>query len=376
MRHAEPHRFRHLFNAVKQRGSCASGSAAQTLKHGVDAEPCFRAGLRELALFAGMGGGILGGKLLGWKTVCAVEAEAGRAAVLCQRQDEGFLEAFPIHADVRTFDGRPWRGLVDVVSGGSPCQGFSTAGKGAGLEDSRSKLLFEMLRIIAEVRPSYVLLENSPVIRRKGLALVIGRLAEIGYACRWDTLSAGGVGACHLRRRLFLVAYLDEGKRPWQRLPAGQGAEGKRKTHTSRDVENGAAAHLDTVAGQAGSVQIRAEQAHTAPGHVHTHIGQKRRKKAAAEPETKGQGKTNSEHAFAHVVQKGSQASQRARRSQQEEAEHGQLRQTAAERAWPAFDPGFLRVVHGFPSRVVRIEALGDSQVPRVVRAAWNWLTE
>lgn len=79
------------------------------------------AGLRELALFAGAGGGILGGKLLGWETVCAVEWEAYPASVLVQRQNDGHLRPFPIWSDVQTFDGRPWRGSVDVVSGGFPC---------------------------------------------------------------------------------------------------------------------------------------------------------------------------------------------------------------------------------------------------------------
>jgi hypothetical protein len=84
--------------------------------------------LNELALFAGVGGGILGGKLLGWNTVCAVERDAYAAAVLAQRQNDGVLEPFPIWSDVTTFDGRPWRGIVDVVSGGFPCQDISSQG--------------------------------------------------------------------------------------------------------------------------------------------------------------------------------------------------------------------------------------------------------
>lgn len=77
--------------------------------------------MREIALFAGAGGGILGGHLLGWRTVCAVEIEPYCAAVLAKRQEEGFLPPFPIWDDVSTFDGRPWNGKVDVISGGFPC---------------------------------------------------------------------------------------------------------------------------------------------------------------------------------------------------------------------------------------------------------------
>ena len=88
--------------------------------------------MNELALFAGAGGGILGGKLLGWRTVCAVEWEPYPASVLCARQNDGILAPFPIWDDVQTFDGHPWRGIVDVVSGGFPCQDISTAGGGGG----------------------------------------------------------------------------------------------------------------------------------------------------------------------------------------------------------------------------------------------------
>ena len=83
--------------------------------------------MNELALFAGAGGGILGGHLLGWRTVCAVERDAYCARRLMQRQNEGHIPPFPIWDDVRTFDGREWRGIVDVVSGGFPCQAHSSA---------------------------------------------------------------------------------------------------------------------------------------------------------------------------------------------------------------------------------------------------------
>jgi DNA (cytosine-5)-methyltransferase 1 len=86
--------------------------------------------VNELALFAGAGGGILGGKLLGWRTVCAVEWEPYPASVLVARQNDKILAPFPIWDDVRTFDGKPWQGIVDVVSGGFPCQDISAAGGG------------------------------------------------------------------------------------------------------------------------------------------------------------------------------------------------------------------------------------------------------
>ena len=79
------------------------------------------------------------GKLLGWRTVCAVEWEPYPASVLCARQNDGLLPPFPIWDDVQTFDGKPWRGIVDVVSGGFPCQDISAAGKGAGIDGERAE---------------------------------------------------------------------------------------------------------------------------------------------------------------------------------------------------------------------------------------------
>jgi DNA (cytosine-5)-methyltransferase 1 len=162
--------------------------------------------MNELALFAGAGGGILGGKLLGWRTVCAVEWEPYPASVLCARQNDGLLPPFPIWDDVQTFDGKPWRGIVDVVSGGFPCQDISAAGKGTGITGDRSSMWKHMARIIGEVRPQYVLVENSPMLTIRGLGVVLGDLSEMGFNAEWGVISAGDVGAPHLRERIWIVA--------------------------------------------------------------------------------------------------------------------------------------------------------------------------
>lgn len=163
--------------------------------------------MNELALFAGAGGGVLGGHLLGWRTVCAVEYDPYPASILMQRQNDGILPPFPIWDDVRTFDGRPWRGIVDVVSGGFPCQDISSAGGGKGIDGERSSLWSEMARIVSEVRPRYVFVENSPLLVKRGLALVISDLTEMGYDAEWCRVSASDTGAPHKRDRLWLVAH-------------------------------------------------------------------------------------------------------------------------------------------------------------------------
>lgn len=163
--------------------------------------------VNELHLFAGAGGGILGSELLGFRTVCAVELEPYPASVLLARQNDGLLPPFPVWDDVRTFDGRPWRGLVDVVSGGFPCQDISVSGKRKGLEGTRSGLWSEMARIICEVRPRFAFVENSPNLTRLGLDRVLGDLAEMGYDAEWCVLGADAVGLPHHRARIWILAH-------------------------------------------------------------------------------------------------------------------------------------------------------------------------
>jgi DNA (cytosine-5)-methyltransferase 1 len=162
--------------------------------------------MNELALFAGAGGGILGGHLLGWRTVCAVEWEQYPASVLCARQNDGFLPPFPIWDDVQTFDGKPWRGIVDVISGGFPCQDISAAGKGAGIDGERSSMWGQMARIIGEVRPKYAFIENSPMLTIRGLESVLADLAKMGFDAEWGVLGADYIGLPHHRERIWLLA--------------------------------------------------------------------------------------------------------------------------------------------------------------------------
>ena len=166
--------------------------------------------MNELALFAGAGGGILGGHLLGWRTVCAVEWEPYAACVLAARQNDGLLPPFPIWDDVQTFDGKPWRGIVDVISGGFPCQDISAAGKGVGIEGERSGMWREMARIIHEVRPQYVFVENSPMLTSRGLGVVLGDLASLGFDAKWGVLGAADVGANHQRDRIWIKSKRNE----------------------------------------------------------------------------------------------------------------------------------------------------------------------
>ncbi len=172
--------------------------------------------MNELALFAGAGGGILGGKLLGWRTVCAVEWDQYAATSLAQRQNDGHLEPFPIWDEVQTFDGRPWRGRIDVVSGGFPCQDISVAGRGKGIDGERSGMWKHMARIVGQVRPRFVFVENSPALISRGLGRVIGDLSQMGYDSRWCIMGADDAGAPHRRKRIWILAHLVSTGERWQ----------------------------------------------------------------------------------------------------------------------------------------------------------------
>lgn len=212
--------------------------------------------LRELALFAGAGGGILAGKLLGWRTVCAVEYDDYARCVLVARQNDGQFEPFPIWDDVRTFDGSPWRGRVDVVSGGFPCQDISTAGRGAGITGERSGLWVEMARIVGEVQPRFVFVENSPALTSRGLGRVLGDLAALGYDAEWGVLGAADVGAPHQRDRIWILAHTNR-----LREPQSQGREQDKRGRPS-DSGQTAMDYADSAHGEGNQRAERIHQEH------------------------------------------------------------------------------------------------------------------
>ena len=181
--------------------------------------------LRTLHLFTGDGGGILGDLLLGHQPVCAVEIEPYCQQVLHERQQDGSLPWFPIFADVKEFDGKPWRGLVDVVCGGFPCQDISVAGskmESKGLSGERSGLWEEMRRIVGEVGPGFVFVENSPALSFRGIGTVLSGLSEMGYNAEWGVIGAHHVGAPHKRERMWILAYANKIRFNYQQKSAGQ----------------------------------------------------------------------------------------------------------------------------------------------------------
>src|SRR3954470_8745827 len=167
--------------------------------------------IHGVGICAGIGGLELGLSLVlpGYRTVAFLEREAFAAARLVARMAEGALDPAPVWDDVVTFDGRRWRGHVDIVSAGFPCQPWSAAGRGDGFADERW-IWPDIRDRIREMDPAVVWLENvPPVISRGGLAAVLSDLADLGFDAEWDVFSAADVGASHLRERVFILAYRD-----------------------------------------------------------------------------------------------------------------------------------------------------------------------
>jgi DNA (cytosine-5)-methyltransferase 1 len=163
--------------------------------------------LNVLSICSGIGGLDLFARSLGWRTVAYVEKDEYRQAVLHARMRDGRLDRAPIWPDLRTFDGLEWRGLVDAVVGGFPCQPFSKAGSRRRENDSRN-LWPDVARVISEVRPLGAFLENVPgLLHAPYWGTILGDLAGLGYDVRWDLVEAAAAGAPHRRERLWFLAH-------------------------------------------------------------------------------------------------------------------------------------------------------------------------
>lgn len=167
---------------------------------------------KVLSLFAGIGGFDLGlERTGGFETVAFCEIDP-----FCQRVLKKHWPEVPCYDDVRTLTAERLAAdgiAVDVICGGFPCQDISTAGKGAGLAGERSGLWSEIARLVGELRPQFVIVENVSALLGRGLGTVLGDLAALGYDAEWHCIPASAVGAPHRRDRIWIIAYVDNTKR-------------------------------------------------------------------------------------------------------------------------------------------------------------------
>ena len=161
--------------------------------------------MNVLDLFSGIGGFSLGLERAGMRTVAFCEIEPYARAVLAKH-----WPGVPCYDDVCSLTADRLRadGIIpDVICGGFPCQDISVAGKGVGLSGDRSGLWDHQCRLVSEIRPAYLIVENVAALRKRGLGRVLGDLAEIGYDAEWHCIPASALGAPHQRDRLWIIAY-------------------------------------------------------------------------------------------------------------------------------------------------------------------------
>jgi DNA (cytosine-5)-methyltransferase 1 len=172
--------------------------------------------VRYISLFSGVEAATLAWEPLGWEAVAFAEIEPFPSAVLAHRWPD-----VPNLGDVTKVDWSKYRGTVDLVVGGSPCQAFSVAGKREGLLDERGQLMLEYVRAVREVEPRWFLWENVPGVlsQDKGRAFgtLLGEMADLGYSCAFRVLDAQFFGVAQRRRRVFLVGCLGGGQERLQR---------------------------------------------------------------------------------------------------------------------------------------------------------------
>ena len=315
--------------------------------------------MHELHLFSGVGGGILGGMLLGHTCVCAVEIEPFCRKILLQRQRDGILPRFPVWDDVRTFDGKPWRGKVDCVCGGFPCQDISAAGKGAGIDGARSGLWSEFARIIGEIRPRFAFVENSPMLVSRGLGRVLGDLSSLGYDAKWLVMGADDIGAPHRRKRIWILAHARHG--------SGR-RDFRRKSRRLCDGENEGVGECDTT---------QTLRPSPTPATMADADGLRQQQPQGADQDF---GRRACDGGFGI-----SDAEMSGRESGIIRPPQGQSRRgdTRSIPQWWQRDPADAdgavesrlgRVAYGVADRVDRLKAIGNGQVPLVAATAFNIL--
>jgi len=337
--------------------------------------------MNELHLFAGAGGGILAGQLLGHRPVCAVEWDPYAQAVLVARQNDGTFPPFPIWDDVQTFDGRPWRGIVDIVAGGFPCQDISVAGGGAGIDGARSGMWRHMARIIGEVRPRFAFIENSPALVSRGLDRVLADLAALGFDAQWGVMGASDVGAPHHRQRIWILANARGGRLCEQGQGEDQQQRGTKTQRAGHALGDPECIRCPTRRDD----HRRHDRPELGPNGEHAQQmadADSLRKLQPQRHECEQRGRPC--HCGADVPHSHSHSLQRMVTEPQQSG-HGRPAglhdRTAGLHPWPA-DPadapesGLGRVAHGVAHRSYRIKAIGNGQVPRVAATAFNLLSK
>ena len=283
------------------------------------------------SLFAGIGGFDLGFERAGLETIWQVEIDD-----YCRKVLEKYFPNAERFKDIREC-GAHNLGPVDIISGGFPCVDISNAGKQAGIEGERSGLWNEMLRIVCELQPSFVVVENVAALLGRGLGRVLGDLAESGYDAEWDCLPAAPFGAPHQRDRVFIVAYTRREQRELQPQ------RGTRIPYSAKPADDG---EKESVADPAGERTRAIPAGQGAERQREADLDGCSEEMAYADGERLPRSRANRIFTQQSFIESCGQASE-----------------------WWATEPDVGRVAHGIPARVDRLRGLGNAVVPQI--AEW-----
>lgn len=319
--------------------------------------------MNVLSLCAGVGGLDLGVELATGgdaRTVCFVEREAHAAAVLVARMEEALLAPAAVWCDLTTFDGTEWRGVVDLVVAGYPCQPFSTAGKRAGVDDPRH-LWPHVARIIRECGAGFVLLENVPGHLSLGFDAVCGDLQGMGYRVAAGVFSAAEVGASHRRERLFIMAHADGGQREQRRGAVKEQGSAERRLPGPDGCDAGVAqslcGRLGRQAEMGPSIQPRLHEAHPSTEHH-------------------GAGERPMDDTYVSGLQGRYESVECCGDESPTWPPGPEMDWTGIpEQCWPATEPDVRGVADGMAARVDRLRACGNGVVPLAAAHAFRTLT-
>ncbi|MBK8424396.1 MAG: DNA cytosine methyltransferase [Elusimicrobia bacterium] len=267
--------------------------------------------MKTLHLFAGAGGGLLADLILGHEPIAAVEWDPYCCQILRERAAEGWFPNLQVfEGDIRLFDASAWKGRVDCIHAGFPCQPHSVAGKRRGAVDDRN-LWPEVVRVLGEIRPRWFFGENVPGLVSNGfIGTVLGDLALLGYDARWTLLGADQVGAPHRRDRWWCLAH-------------AKGREIDERRSRDMGKATGCGKGINSPAGPGGQ--------------------------DVADPKS----------------------GTRQEDGTPERSEFSGDDSTSKRWDWWDVEPDVGRVAHGVASRVDRLKGLGNGQVPPCAAAAW-----
>lgn len=313
-------------------------------------------------IFAGAGGGLLADLILGHNPIVAVEWDKYACQILRERAADGWFPSLHVwEGDVRLFDPSEYKGRVDCIHAGFPCQDLSVAGKQSGLgEGTRSGLYREVLRIAGVVQPRFLFLENVSAILSNGLEHVLADLAALGYDCRWTCLRASECGANHHRDRWWLLA--DSNGNEWRT----SGLEQVSRTDGRNNAVGVREVFPDTISERPSTGTEN--EAWTALCNEHRNSQEDERGWFELESRIGSGGEilANAMRQRQQRIIPGESSSQGRKEPSQR-----QDRSCSDGIGWWTTEPDVGRVANGVAHRVDRLKALGNGQVPLQAATAW-----